>query len=262
MRLLTLLLAFSAVLNSSPNRLLYCQDWQNNQKSTHFVVYYNNADEKFITGVIDRSEEYYVSIYDKLGFRKEEFWLRDDRVKIYIYDGIDDYREHTGKPSWSGGMVDYRGKVIESYPWSLGFFESLLPHELGHIIFREYIGALSNSPAWLDEGVAVYQESLNRDLIMRALKNASGEGRLIPLEELSAINIAFVKDRAKVELYYIESYSVVDYLILEFGKYKFKEFCLGVKERKPFDEAIKDTYIRFNNLQDLNDAWVRYIEES
>ena len=233
----------------------------NVKKSTHFIVYYKDADEKFTEQAAEEAEEYYKSIAEDLGFTRYDFWLWDKRAKIYIYKDAQDYQESTGKPSWSGGVAYSHEKVIETYPWAQGFFQSLLPHELGHIIFREFVGPQSNAPVWLDEGVAMYQEKFRRLNIKAKLLQAIEERRLIPLNKLSELNIGFVNDRETVELYYTEAISVVDYLIKEFGKDNFVELCQALKERKSFDQAIGEAYRVFKNLDDLNKGWLRYIKE-
>ncbi|OGX44665.1 MAG: hypothetical protein A3H41_00260 [Omnitrophica WOR_2 bacterium RIFCSPLOWO2_02_FULL_45_28] len=231
------------------------------EKSTHFIVYYKEADEKFIRQAIDKAEEYYKSIAENLGFTRYDFWLWDKRAKIYIYNDAEDYRKATGKPSWSGGAAYYHEKVIESYPWAQGFFQSLLPHELGHIIFREFVGSENNAPLWLDEGVAMYQEKVKRFNLKTKLLQALEQRKLMPLNKLSELNINFVNDKEIVELYYAEALSVVDYLLNKFGRDNFVELCRRLKERKTFDQAINDAYRVFKNLEDLNKAWLRHIKE-
>jgi hypothetical protein len=233
----------------------------NIKKSTHFIVYYKGASDNFINQVIDKAEEYYKDIADNLGFTRHNFWLWDNRAKIYIYDNAKDYQEKTGKPAWSGGAVYYHEKVIETYPWAEGFFHSLLPHELGHIIFREFIGGQGNAPAWIDEGVAMSQEKIKRTDIKKKLLQALDEKKLIPLDKLSQLNIGFVNDKEIVELYYLESLSVITYLFDTFGKGNFVRFCHALKERKPFDEALNEGYRVFKNVEDLHKAWIRYIKE-
>ena len=243
------------------NLLAFDEKGWNVKKSTHFIIYYKNADEKFVSQTIDKAEEYYKSIAEDLGFTRYDFWLWDKRAKIYIYNDAQDYQESTGKPSWSGGVAYSHEKVIETYPWAQGFFQSLLPHELGHIIFREFVGPQTNAPVWLDEGVAMYQEKLRRSNIKSKLLQAIEEKKLIPLNKLSELNIFFVNDRETVELYYTEAISVIDYLIRKFGKGDFVELCQALKERKPFDQAINDAYKVFKNLEELNKGWLRYIKE-
>ena len=230
------------------------------EKSTHFIVYYKNAEERFVRQTIDKAEEYYKSIAENLGFTRYDFWLWDKRAKIYIYDSAEDYQTATGKPAWSGGVAFSHQKVIETYPWAQGFMQSLLPHELGHIIFREFIGLESNCPSWLDEGVAMYQEKLKRKDIKLKLRQALEEKRLIPLPQLSQLNITFVNDKAMVELYYNEALSVMEFLMDKFGKDNFVKLCHALKERKPFDQAVSEAYRVYKDLEELNKAWFRYIK--
>ncbi len=236
------------------------RDWRE-QKSDHFIVYYADAKEDFVTQAALKAEEYYKSITEELGFTRYNFWLWDNRAKIYIYNDAEDYQVRTGKPSWSGGVAYYHEKVIETYPWAQGFFQSLLPHELGHIIFREFIGAESNAPVWLDEGVAMYQEKYRMKNIRTKLLEAIDQNKLIPLNKLSEMNIMFVKDKDVVDLYYTEAISVVDYLITHFGKDNFVRLCKALKERKTFDQAIEESYKVFKNLDELHKGWLRYIKE-
>lgn len=231
------------------------------EKSTHFIVYYKDADERFVRDTIDKAEEYYKSIADNLGFTRYDFWLWEKRAKIYIYNDAADYQAKTGKPSWSGGSAYVTEKVIETYPLRQGFFQSTLPHELGHIIFREFVGFQGNAPLWLDEGVAMYQEKVKRTDIKGKLLTAIEQNKLIPLNKLSEINIIFANDPELVELYYIEALSAVTFLMAQFGKGNFVELCNAIKERKSFDEAINDAYRVFKNLEDLNKAWIRYIKD-
>ena len=236
------------------------KDWKI-EKSEHFMVYYRQASEDFVKKTISKAEEYYHSITEDLGFTRYNFWLWENRAKIYIYNDAEDYKTQTGKPAWSGGVAYYHEKVIETYPWAQGFFQSLLPHELGHIIFREFIGSQNNAPIWLDEGVAIYQEKLRRKDIKSKLLQAIDQNKLIALTKLSEINIGFVQDKEMVELYYTEAISVVDYLINQFGKDNFVLLCKGIKERKSFDQAISDAYKVYKNLEELDKAWVRYLKE-
>ena len=252
---------FSLLIFNTTNLFAFDEKGCDVEKSTHFIVYYKKAQEKFVTQTLDKAEEYYKSIADNLGFSRYEFWTWDKRARIYIYDDAQDYQEKTGKPAWSGGHAYYHEKVIETYPWAGGFFDSLLPHELGHIIFREFIGTQNNAPVWLDEGVAMYQEKNRRKDIKPTLLQAIEEKKFMSLEKLSQLNIGFVEDKSVVELYYNESVNVVEYLISRFGKDNFVKLCKALKERKNFEQAVTEAYRVFNNLDDLNKNWLKYIKE-
>lgn len=235
------------------------EDWYVD-KSTHFIVYYKKAPGSFVRQVIDRAEEYYNQIADDLGFRRFNFWLWDNRAKIYIYNDAGDYQAATGQPAWSSGCAMVAIKTIHTYPFARGFFDMLLPHEMGHIIFREFVGfdnpAITN---WLDEGVASYQERHFRySMANRLLKEAIKNGTFLGLEELSRFRLLLTQDRSLVTLFYSEAVSIVDYLIKEFGRDDFVLFCQNLRDKKDLRQAIASTY-PFSNLKGLDEAWQEYL---
>ena len=233
-------------------------EW-NTAKSTHFIVYYKAAPEDFIKQLIDKSEDYYNKIAQDLGFTRYDFWTWDKRAKIYIYDNAADYQAATAQPGWSIGCAQVAQKIIQTFPYAKGFFETVLPHEMGHIIFREFIGLGDNAiPLWLEEGVASYQEKIKYKQANILIKEAINEGGFINLRELSAVNPQLMDNPQLAGLFYAESFSAVDFLIKEFGRDKFVLFCQNLRDKKNLERALVSTY-SFSNIQELNDAWVRYL---
>jgi hypothetical protein len=230
-------------------------------KSTHFIVYYKNAPEDFIKEVIEKSEDYYDKIAADLGFMRFDFWLWDNRAKIYIHDNAADYHSATGQPEWSGGNAVPASKIIQTFPYAQGFFEKILPHEMGHIIFREFVGF--NNPAiplWLDEGVASYQEKLTYSMADAFVRKAIEKGNFITLEKLSNFNPQLTLSDNLTQLFYTESFSVVDFLIKEFGRDKFVSFCQDLRDKKDLVRAVAMNY-SFSNIQELDSAWQRYLKK-
>ena len=235
----------------------------NTEKSTHFIVYYKKAAPDFIKQLIERSEEYYNKIADNLGFMRFNFWLWDNRAKIYIYDDAKDYQASTGYPKWSAGCAIARLKTIKTFPYAQGFFDTILPHEMGHIIFREFVGFDNNDvPIWLEEGVACYQEDFKRATSNAIVKDAMKKGILMSLDKLTYF--VFVdrneKDNIAVNLFYSESVSIVDYLIKEFGKDKFVLFCQNLRDKKDLDRAVASVY-PFSNTDELDLAWQKHLKD-
>lgn len=229
-------------------------------KSTHFIVYYKNAPEDFIENLIDKSEDYYNKIADNLGFRRYNFWLWDNRAKIYIYDDSQSYQASVGQPSWSSGCAIVNEKIIHTFPYAKGFFDTTLPHEMGHIIFREFVGFNNAAiPVWLDEGIASYQENLRYSMANRIVKEALGNNKFIDLENLSRLNPHSMLDAESVNLFYAESVSIVDYLVKEFGQDNFILFCQNLRDKMDLEKAISYVY-PFKNIGELNRAWQRHLE--
>jgi hypothetical protein len=256
------------------------------RKSEHFIVYFIQ-DEKFAQQVLDEAEKYYRNIASSLGYaRYSEFWTWEKRVKIYIYPDRVSFLEITGQPKWSEGMADYKKKQIVSYVWGHGFLESLLPHEMTHLIFRDFVGFLGEVPLWLDEGVAQWEEEAKRPQIKKMAKNYFEQDNLMSVSDIMKLNILhlrsqnglfirptrtkdgkpgviFLSSNNLVEIYYLESASLVGYLIDKFGSESFSAFCRELRDGKTIEEALSIAYpARISNITELEDGWREYLRES
>jgi hypothetical protein len=234
------------------------EEWQE-KRSTHFIVYYKGAPDDFISTLSYRAEDYYNSIADNLGFSRFDFWLWDNRAKIYVYDDAATYQRIAGGPEWSAGYAAIEEKTIYTYVRAKDFDQTILPHELAHIIFREFVGM--RNPAvtlWLDEGVASFQQKERTASSKVVLKEALKKGRLIPLEKLSRIDPRHSSEEGLVALYYYESASVIEFLISEFGKDRFVIFCQNLRDKRDLESTISATY-HFNNLKEMDAAWQKYL---
>lgn len=235
-------------------------DWRI-AKSTHFIIHYKGAPEEFLTTLAERAEDYYDKIAEDLGFRRYNFWLWDNRAKIYIYDDASSYQAATAQPSWSMGSALPKDKVIHAFVGQKKFFDVVLPHEIGHIIFREFVGFDNPAiPLWLDEAVASYQEKSQALQAHQQVRKAIEKGTFIPLEKLCGINQILMFDQASVNLFYAEGRSIIDYLIKEFGKDNFVRFCQDLRDRKNLERALASSY-GFKNIQELEQAWQRYLKQ-
>ena len=233
----------------------------NTLKSTHFIIYYKNAPQEFLDKLTKKAEEDYDKIADALGFRRYDFWLWDNRAKIYIYDDANAYQLATGQPIWSAGAAIPKEKIIHAFLNEKGVFDTVLLHEMGHIIFREFVGFDNMSiPLWLDEGVASYQESGRRQIMEILIKQAIKNNSLMDLEKLSSIDIGILQDASSINLFYAESLSVIDYLIKEFGSDNFVLFCQGLRDKKDLEGAIRYAY-PFSDMKELNLAWQKYLKK-
>ncbi|MCU0666794.1 MAG: peptidase MA family metallohydrolase [Candidatus Omnitrophica bacterium] len=230
------------------------EKWQE-KKGTHFIVCYQNAPEDFINNLMSSAENYYNLIADELGFRRFDFWLWDDRAKIYIYDTKEQYHRLTGQPQWAGGHASLKEKEIYSYAKPSGFSEQILSHEMAHIIFREFVGVGNPAvPVWLDEAVASYHQKTRYIGLRYILQKAYSKGEFIPFSQLIRLNPSMLEDKDKIDLFYMESVSIVDYLIANFGKDYFVYFCRYLRDKKDMDQAIKSAY-PINGLKALGDKW-------
>jgi len=235
------------------------EKWQEHS-SSHFLIYYREAPIDFIKTVEENAEEYYSEITSNLGFTRYDSWTWDKRAKIYIYDDPEDYIRFSKQADWSHGAASVQEKIIRTFPSAHGFFDSTLPHELGHIIFREFVGLYADVPTWFDEGVAMYQEKAKRWGTNKIVKQAMAEGKFIPLNKLSTLRLTNKTERDTVDLFYAEAASIIYFLMTEFGQSRFVGFCRELKEGNPFEVALKSVYVRFDNIDKLNETWIQYLQ--
>ncbi|MCM8796171.1 MAG: peptidase MA family metallohydrolase [Candidatus Omnitrophica bacterium] len=228
-------------------------------KSTHFIIHYKNAKGDFIEDLIERAEDYYYRIAEALGFRRYNFWLWDNRAKIYIYNDLKEYQMATGQPSWSQGATLPKDKIIYTFVGQKGFFETILVHEMGHIIFREFVGFDNPAvPLWLDEGVASYQEKMRVKLAKEIIHKAYKENKFYSLQKLNQVNLLNIFNPEFANLFYAEAVSIVNYLIKEFGVDNFVLFCQALRDKRDLERAISYAY-PFRDIQGLDKAWQRYL---
>ncbi len=228
--------------------------WQT-EKSQHFIIYYQQDSTGFVKELVNRAENYYNSIVDELGFRRFDFWSWENRAKIYLYQDNASYIKDTQRAAWSGAMVSIKTRTIKTYIGQSIFFDSILPHEMTHIIFREFIGGRNDLPLWLDEGIASSQEKSNLASRMTTAKDIINQNNYLKFD-----NLFVVKDYILIvpNIFYAESASIIVFLIREYGNEKFLDFCRRLRDKEPWKQALLETY-RFSNFEEMEGAWKNYI---
>ncbi len=243
--------------------LLWGDAWRE-IKGDHFIVYYT-GDAGFPKDVLNDSEKYYDRIADDLGYsRYSNFWQWQNRVKIYVYPDRESYVRSGPHPEWSHGIANYFKKSIYTYKESDDFLISILPHEITHLMFRDYVGIENeNIPLWLDEGVAQWSEPKKRQLIKQVMKRIYSEGGIIPLSEFIRVNIMTEDKEEKVRDYYVQAMSLVDFLIGAYGSKRFINFCRNLRDGKNIEDSLKFAYpVSIRSLADLEKEWrARYVRK-
>lgn len=262
---------------------ILAEDWKE-FKGEHFIVYFA-GDDSFAKEVLHKAERYYRNIAVELGYpRYSDFWLWEDRVKIYIYAKHESYLKNTKQPSWSHGMADYQNKTISGYEMSERFVRSVLPHEIAHLVFRDFVGFKGEIPLWLDEGVAQWAEEANRKQFKTGLKELYEKDALLLLSDLMRLDVRrFTENRLYirptitkdgdegvvflsldefVKTYYLEGVGLVGFLIEKYGSQRFANFCRELKDGKTINEALKNAYPNhIKNIDELEEKWREYLRK-
>lgn len=115
----------------------------------------------------------------------------------------------------------------------------IIPHELSHLVLYQATRNPYNSPpAWLDEGIAVYNQETRDHWEEDAVREAAEEGRLVPLKALSG---SFGADEDTALLSYAQGRSVVEFILTDsrYGPGKLARTIAAFREGVTYDEALK-----------------------
>ncbi|NQT92824.1 MAG: hypothetical protein HQ559_08685 [Lentisphaerae bacterium] len=229
-------------------------------KSDHFLVVHV-GEKDFAQAVAVRAERYYDTIAGDLGFRRHRgFWLWDKRVSIRIYPTKRAFQAASKAPRWATGKASYERREIVTFQWSSGFLDSLLPHEITHLVLREWIGERGALPLWIHEGLAQWMEEVERGSPRRAAKQLLASGRAVPLRNMREPKLHDQPD-AKAVTFYTQSWSVVAFLIETYGRERFGKLCRQLRAGKSMDDALRFTYPQsLRTIEELQTRWISYGE--
>lgn len=166
---------------------------------------------------------------------------------------------------WSVGRVIYNKNSFYSYEGVN--LSGLIPHEITHLLLYNFMERQYEpvSMRWLTEGLAMYEESkiVQSSLvnILRGKTELLKKGRQFSMQDLIMAEVLKTRNAELINLWYAQSFSMIEFMITRLGKEKFNEFCLNLKEYNDVEKALRNTYgDRFNTLDDFQNQWTSYIQ--
>jgi hypothetical protein len=179
---------------------------------------------------------------------------------VYLFATGADYAKATNQSAISPGHATYKaeGGAIAARRLDLradepNLLAGVVPHEATHLVLGDLFAEVP-LPRWADEGMAVLSEPRGRiDRYVQTLNACRQRGQLLPLEKLLAK--AEYPDAASVTVFFVESVSVVDYLVGVNGPRTFVEFMHDA-QRGNLDAALKKHY-QCANVAELQARWLR-----
>lgn len=176
----------------------------------------------------------------------------------YIYTKIgDDYLKSTGAPDWSAGIASMNPLRLAIYKGAPGLATEVLPHEITHLILFKFFEKAP--PLWLNEGLAQFEEEkAGRSFHKRPLKEVVSAGNFIKLRDIFNMNSV---PGNNIALFYLESQSLVEFLITQHLGNLFGKFILELKNGKSAEDALKNVYQwkYAKGIDDLEKAWIKYV---
>lgn len=258
---LALSLASSARLAAVPDPARVFPSWAAH-KTKHFVVLYSGEDA-LARQVGLEAERHYVRIARDLGYtRYGNFWLWDDRATIRLYPSHSTYVRVTGAPAWSAGKANFARRDIETFVGSKAFLSRILPHELTHLVFRDFVGFEGEVPLWLDEGVAQWQETRAAGSpVHRLARQMQRSGDLLSVDQLTRLDVRQAVSAGRARQFYVQAASLVAFVIDAYGTSGFQKLCTQLRDGKNLETALRFTYPRtIRTIEILNGAWQEHLE--
>ncbi|HEX4046838.1 MAG TPA: hypothetical protein VH309_03345 [Elusimicrobiota bacterium] len=173
---------------------------------------------------------------------------------VVIYGSQDEYRKKTGQPDWSPGVTV--GRAI--YTFYSPAVDGVLAHLMSHLIWYEFMsGRLSDQQRWVDEGLAVYEESKARAQGSAMYSSFAESLRSAPMPVDQLQNMAPNTERAyDASLWYAESESLIGFMIEHGGRIGFGQFLTSVQQGETFDAAIANGFPgQWQTLDAFFNAW-------
>ncbi len=236
------------------------------ERSEHFIIHYQQGVSKsYVSKMKNKAEKHYRTITQEFNLIRDKLWVWENRAKIFIAKDKESYLSNFNCYTWSDACVDYRSKVIYTYSNQTRFSEILL-HELTHIIFREYVKK-SALPLWLDEGMATYIEDKysggHFNGRIKYLRKKLKNDEHIKISELMSItpSVIAAKPVDYVNLYYLESYSLVKFIITKHGRNNFSRFLSYLKKGNSIESALGKVYLDYRDFDKLAVLWKKYYQK-
>lgn len=184
----------------------------------------------------------------------------EKQVKMYIYADTDDLRGAMVFPQeWTGGVAFTRygtiaiGISADELDWG----RRAIAHEITHLVVHQVtLNPYSGLPTWLNEGLAMYTEGELEPIFDTILDESIAEGNLISVRSLSSPFSARV---AQSLLSYAQSYSIVDFLITEYGQGEMLELLNIFNQGSGYDGALERIY--GFDMDGLDALWRGYIAQ-
>jgi hypothetical protein len=181
-------------------------------------------------------------------------------VKIYIYADAKDLQGAMIYPQeWTGGVAFTRHGTIAIgiAPDRLDWGKRAITHELAHLVIHQMtFNPYSDLPNWLDEGLAMYAEGVLGPEFTTYLDRAIAENSLISVRSLSSPFSAYTEESL---LSYAQSYSLVKFLITNYGQGKMLELLNTFRQGSSYDAALENVY-NFDT-EGLDTLWRDYVTE-
>ncbi len=212
------------------------------------MLHWYQGDQAFARALLDSAAQSLKRLGDTTGV------VPDRDVNLYIYANSAEMREAVlYEPGWTGGLAypEHNLTIIGIAPEDLAWGKRTAAHELTHVLVgNRAFSCIASIPTWLNEGIAVYGEGGPEAAALEQFNTASANDTLLSVRSLSG---GFSEDPQQADLSYSQSYSLVRYLISEYGQQKLLQVFDQLAGGAAIEPVLHDIY--GFGLDGLEDRW-------
>lgn len=163
------------------------------------------------------------------------------KITVLIYERKD--FEYIGDGLWIKGTCGiYDGKIRLPFigaDFTADQIRGIIYHEYTHLLVNDI--SKRKAPRWLDEGLAEYEAARYAKKDMSLLKSAVHSNLLIPVKDLDLVfNDINSEDVTQRYLAYLESYTLANYLMKMYNKYKVCEILEEIGKGQSMESVMRD----------------------
>jgi hypothetical protein len=197
-------------------------------------VHYYTGDKTFAQTILDSAQ----STIDRL---QPTFGVERSRpIRIWVYDSTTDFQgsQAPNSQEWIAGTAYPELQVIlavlpDGNEREVG---RVVPHEISHqMLYQATRNPFNVPPTWLDEGLAVSNQANGNEGFQGMVESAAQDGRLFSIRSLTS---EFPYDPAEATLAYAESYSVVRFILSEWGDDGMAAIVAAYRQGHSHDDAL------------------------
>jgi hypothetical protein len=210
-------------------------DWQEIEKDNVVLHWYAGRDA-FAQQLLDTAIQAKTDIANAYNIRTE------NKVHFYIYKNTNEMRDALlFEPQWTGGQAFSDQNIVvigigdnsSDLEWGL----RTVAHEFTHVIVGNVVSSCyADVPTWFNEGIAMYIEGEDASYEKGVLEDAIQAGELFALRPLSN---GFTEDPDKANLAYLQSKSIVSYLVETYGREKMRALLTAFNQGYHYDNALQ-----------------------
>ena len=229
---------------------------QQQYEDEHFIIRYRRNESLEGSQIREYLKDAYRAISQDFGHYPKY------KIPAVLYDR-EEYQTLMGAvPHWSGALFDGKIRLPIYLTEGMGTQEQinfynakglnkLIYHELTHAFVLDL--SQLKCPVWLNEGLAQYEENKISPIDLSLLRQAVRNNTLISVDELLFRDVSKMTDQQEAILYYLESFSLVSYILKDGRMYHMKQLLIELGKGTNFVQAYEKHFGR--SFQEVTSNW-------